>query len=579
MKKRILCFACTVLMMMGMCTMGTAGNERLLSFRNMVIPSGTSAAVYESENLKSNEIGRLQADEQCEIIGASDAFFHVRFNGGTGYVSRQKAIVRTVRDSVPESICDTVSLLTATPGCHDENLLLQGYATADEPLESLHVYIWDERQQQTEYVCSKYLESPSARVDMSLFENAIPLGRFSGGRKTLVLEGNSTAGTTVLYRAPLYLYGDLQEPAHITGKCTDMPWTVTDDKYQTAWSPKKNQPSMTFRIPEGTGAALMTLEWRDLPDSLTVELKNADGQIIYKSEKDEVMYLESCPLDNSVREVTVTPVGSKAALGSVRIYDENYPRGDIQNWEPLPEKIDILLISTHQDDEFLFFGGCIPYYAAREDVTIGVAYMTDCGRSRYKEALDGLWSSGLHHYPIFLGLEDGYTMDVNKAWFMWQYQYPVRKLVRLIRQYKPEVIVGQDLNGEYGHGQHKYTAQLITKVLTLAEDAGYDPESAEEWGTWQIKKCYLHLYEENQIRMDWNVPLDETGIITPMFLAWEGFDKSKSQLAGFSMERDGVKYDNTLFGLYRTTVGPDVLKNDFMENVRVASEGATEAAD
>ncbi|MBQ2699753.1 MAG: hypothetical protein IJF65_01210, partial [Clostridia bacterium] len=61
---------------------------------------------------------------------------------------------------------------------------------------------------------------------------------------------------------------------------------------------------------------------------------------------------------------------------------------------------------------------------------------------------------------------------------------------------------------------------------------------------------------------------DDSGVITPMFLAWEGYDKSKSQLAAFSMERDGAKYDNTLFGLYWSSVGPDIKKNDFMENIR-----------
>ena len=52
-----------------------------------------------------------------------------------------------------------------------------------------------------------------------------------------------------------------------------------------------------------------------------------------------------------------------------------------------------------------------------------------------------------------------------------------------------------------------------------------------------------------------------------MFLAKEGFDKSKSQQAYFSMERHGNLYDNHLFGLYYTSVGPDVQKNDFMENI------------
>ena len=33
------------------------------------------------------------------------------------------------------------------------------------------------------------------------------------------------------------------------------------------------------------------------------------------------------------------------------------------------------------------------------------------------------------------------------------------------------------------------------------------------------------------------------------------------------MENDGNRYDNRKFGLYFTTVGPDVKKNDFFENI------------
>ena len=68
--------------------------------------------------------------------------------------------------------------------------------------------------------------------------------------------------------------------------------------------------------------------------------------------------------------------------------------------------------------------------------------------------------------------------------------------------------------------------------------------------------------------MDWNQPLDDTGVITPLFLATEGYDKHRSQHAYFSMQRDGTHYDNTLFGLCRSTVGPDVEGNDFLENIR-----------
>lgn len=558
-----------VALLLVLCLGGAAAEEtRSLSFRQIATPAGATAVIYDGQDRRAGEIGRIDAGGQCEVIGAVDAkYLRVRYEGQTGYVRKSELKVGAVPADVPDAVCDTVSLVTATPTRHDSHLVLQGAFTADAPVEALFIYMWDESQQRLEHFSCTVPDAPADRIDAALLKKAIPLNKYSGGMKTLVVEGCTEKETLVLFRAPVYLFGALEEPVHVTELCGGLPPSVTDGKVSTAWAPKKPQPSLTVQIPERAHAALLTLEWKTLPGAYTVALLDEQGSALQTVQKEGAFYLDSVPLDAQTRTAVITPSTTDAALSTVRVYGENYP-SIVQEWEPLPEKLDILLVSTHQDDEFLFFGGTIPYYASREDVTIGVLYMADCGRLRHREALNGLWSAGLRHYPVFLELTDEMTASIEKARSLWRKDDPEALLVQAIRRYRPEVIVCQDLNGEYGHGQHKYTAELVTEAVTLAADAGYHPESAEEWGTWQIKKCYVHLYEENQIRMDWNVPLDENGAITPMFLAWAGFDKSKSQIAYFSMERDGVKYDNTLFGLYYSAVGPDVEKNDFMENVR-----------
>lgn len=539
-----------------------------LAFRQIAVPAKGAVPVYRAANTKSGEIARLEADAQCEIVGAADTYYRVRIGDQTGYALKSKLKAQFVRARLPEALCDSLAPVNPAPTRHDKQLTFQGELTSGEPLETLLVCVWDERQQKLEHTYMKVLDTPVQRIDAAILQKALPLSKFSGGRKTLVIEGCTASDTVVLYRAPLYLYGELQEPVHVTRKCGGIPAELKDEKIGTAWSPTKKQPFLTVQIPAEAHAALMTLEWKELPESFTVELSDEQGNLLSRTEKQDAFYVESIPIPEKARQAVIECAGKRGALGNLRVYGENYPAHDVQDWMPLPEKIDILLISTHQDDEFLFFGGSIPYYAAREDVTLGVLYMADCGRARYREALNGLWSAGLRSAPIFLGLQDGYTPSIDKARAMWRDSDPERLLVRVIRQYKPEVILCQDLNGEYGHGQHKYTAQLATECFPLAADPDYDPESAEQWGVWQIKKLYVHLYEQNQIRMDWNVPMDDTGIITPAFLAWEGYDKHKSQLSSFSMERDGAQYDNTLFGLYWSSVGPDIEKNDFMENVR-----------
>jgi len=125
----------------------------------------------------------------------------------------------------------------------------------------------------------------------------------------------------------------------------------------------------------------------------------------------------------------------------------------------------------------------------------------------------------------------------------------------------------QDKDGLAQFAQHKATARLIADAIPLAKDESYDPESAQKYGVWEVKKVYFHLYPENKIELDWSQPLSPDNPITPIFLAMEGYDKHRSQQAEFSMDHDGTKYANGMFGLYYTAVGPDEAKNDLFEHI------------
>ena len=526
--------------------------------------------IYKNADSKSAVVTRTDPGEACLILGEVKNFYLVSCHDRTGYVSKKKAEVFSEKtpEPLPEKLCDTVSPVKAVPSRLDSRLELQGTVTSDRPLDALQFFIWDERQFQVEYVHLLPLKKPSASVDMSLYPKILPLKEMAGGRKTLVIEGVSGNELSVLYRCPVYVRGKSKELPNVNQWCEGLPKAVRDTDIKTSWSPDEKTPSLTFTVAAEAQAVLMMLEWKVLPDDCTVETLDADGMLLSRTELNQRFYADCVDLDADVRTITVTPRGEKAALSSVRLYAEPYSRHVIQKWEPAPEKLDLLVISTHQDDEFLFFGGTIPYYAAREDVSMAVMYMVNCGRMRYAEALDSLWTAGLKKHPFFLNLPDSYTHSLGEAKGLWSSRRPMEQLIRVLRQYRPEVIVVHDFRGEYGNGLHKLTAALTAEAVTLAADEAQDPESAALYGTWQVKKLYVHLYEENQIRMDWDQPLDEDGFITPMFLAREAFDRHRSQTALYSMDYDGHRYDNTLFGLYYSAVGEDKLKNDFLENIR-----------
>jgi len=106
------------------------------------------------------------------------------------------------------------------------------------------------------------------------------------------------------------------------------------------------------------------------------------------------------------------------------------------------------------------------------------------------------------------------------------------------------------------------------------------PESAERYGVWDVPKTYLHLLEDNPIVLNYDIPLDRFDGLTAFQVTQKyGFPCHETQqVYGFKSWLNGFQGEITLatqieefspceFGLYRTTVGSDVQKNDFMENL------------
>lgn len=250
--------------------------------------------------------------------------------------------------------------------------------------------------------------------------------------------------------------------------------------------------------------------------------------------------------------------------------DNNFP-DFVQDWRcPCPQA-DILILSAHADDEFLMFGGTIPYYAKERGLQVQVAYMTTHWQEqpRPHEMLDGLWTAGVKNYPVIGIIPDIpyqpiftlseaaqlYDFEAVKEWFTAQ-----------IRRFKPSVIVTHDINGEYGHAAHKLAAKTVVEAVEISADPEAFPDSAEMYGVWDVPKTYLHFWQENAIQMDWEIPLESFGGITAKEAAALCYDKHKSQhVWGYSVNY-GEDWDCRQFGLYRSLVGSDS-KADFMDNI------------
>ena len=321
---------------------------------------------------------------------------------------------------------------------------------------------------------------------------------------------------------------------------------------------------MTVTFPADEPAALVQLEWYKPPEGVEITITDDADQELYHETLSTGFYMDSVTLPEGAHKMVIRPFGDKPRLSSLWVYGEQYPHDVVQEWEPIPEKVDMMVFSTHQDDEVLFFTGAIPWYN-HLGKTIAMVYMADCGRDRYREALDGLWTMGLHYHPVFLNHVDKGISSIQVAANIWPGSQ--EEIVRLLRQYKPDVVLVQDAEGEYGHTQHKLTSLQVCEGVALAMDESYDPESAAEYGTWEVKKLYVHLWGENQVHMDWKIPMEETGGLTPWDIAVAAYEKHHSQAGAFRVEFHGVYFDSSLFGLYYTSVGVDETGGDFFEHI------------
>ena len=303
----------------------------------------------------------------------------------------------------------------------------------------------------------------------------------------------------------------------------------------------KDGSIITLEAEDGSSIGAVYIEWNNEVKPYTVRTDTGDipgGTYGFIH--------EFIALSQPSSQVTfVFPEGTTMGIYNLRIFSDEHVPDDVQIWEPPCERADILMISSHADDEILFMGGIIPTYVP-QGAAIQVAYMTEFWTTtpiREHEKLNGLWREGLRNYPVCGNFKDIYVTSIEDA----EEKYDRSKLVDydmdLIERFRPQVVVTHDFNGEYGHGFHMLTASAVAEAL---EKSDYD-----------VPKAYFHLYDENAIHMDLNIPIESMGGKTALDIAKEAYLKHESQQWCWYYVSDTYKYSCADFGLYKTTVGAD----------------------
>lgn len=297
---------------------------------------------------------------------------------------------------------------------------------------------------------------------------------------------------------------------------------------------------------------------------------------------------------NTPTSVTLCFENGAVRLSEISVYAEGELPESVQVWNaPYEGGADLVLFAAHGDDDQLFFAGLLPLYAGEKGLRVQVVYLTDhrnLTHSRTHEMLNGLWNVGVTAYPVFGSFAD-FRIDSLQGTYDEYASLGTSKeelqdfVVEQIRRFKPLVAVGHDIDGEYGHGMHMVYADLLIDALSLTGDAEKFPESAAKYGTWEIPKLYLHLYEENAVTIDYDQPLASFNGMTAFEVTQKrGYPCHESQQwTWFTRWINGrnneitkasqiATYNPCKFGLYHSAVGEDAQKNDFFENVTTYAE-------
>ena len=320
--------------------------------------------------------------------------------------------------------------------------------------------------------------------------------------------------------------------------------------------------TITVSWKEDVHPCWLCLEWFEMPEGVTIRLFDQAGELS-REERPAPVADTILPIGDEIGSVVIQAGEQGMKISCLCVFGPGELPDPFHLWQETPDHLDYLLIATHPDDDVLYMGSVVPVYGAEQGYVGSIAYVTCMARYRMREAINADWELGLRYRPFFLGFPDIPRDATEERKSKFSYEEVLLALVRVYRQYHPVVVFAQDVEGEYGHWQHKLTSQAAVEAFDLAADPGYDPESVESLGTWQVQKLYLHIYPENELWIDASTPLSFFNGTDAWNVARKAFKKHESQQIGFAVEKDNDRFAFNRFGMIKGAVaaGDDVFDN------------------
>ncbi len=535
---------------------------------------------------KGAVLTKAQKGEDCTIIGECDKeYYIVTESGCAGYIQKSKVAKKSPKEiETPEKADWTVDVkdlqMPFLMLIGESVPRLSGSIASSLPLTEIRVELYNVRSMKEEcgvYIQHSYDENVRS-FSLASVSKLIPFSELRPGDRYLTLTVSCGSLKKVLYNSIFCISGSFSRHYSATEQCAfSTPAAnvkrMTDGSCLTGWE-MGGKKKLTITFPEGKTMDSIQLEYREVCRGITVRYFDKDGKIIGACRDENLgsFYITDYPVTEGAVKAEISCDQKNMLLTELYVYEKGKRPIVAQHWEEVPKKVDVMVVVAHRNDECLFFGGVIPWCVS-QGKTVAVVYMTDpaLGRPAYTETLNALWALGLRTYPLYLHrVDERTTWKINIAsWGGYEGMYG--DMTEVIRKYKPDVVIGHDLNGEFGHFNHILTADSTLHGVLYAGDETMYPETAKKYGVWDVPKYYIHLYDpEHRINVDFDTPVESLYNLSPLHTAYVAFEKHTTEAhhsSVYSLDSFGKDYDNTCFGLYRSLVGPDIKNNDFFENL------------
>ena len=250
----------------------------------------------------------------------------------------------------------------------------------------------------------------------------------------------------------------------------------------------------------------------------------------------------------------------------------------------------VLYIAAHPDDEntnllaYLSKGRLVR--AAYLSMTrgeggqnlIGREQGADLGVLRTEELLAARAIDGAEQF-FTRAIDFGYSKSSEEAIRFWGEDEIVSDIVRVMRTFRPDVVITRFSPGWGGHGQHTASAILARKAFDLAGDRAYRPDGADTLPPWTPKRLLFNGSSSPPPEQDTAAAVKlNTGGYNPLLgesyneISGRGRSMHKSQGFGAAQNRGDVI--NYFYHTAGDSADGDILGGIDMSWARVPGAGA-----